>query len=178
MFWPLYTWRTWQPPICGSGWTSRRSWWPFCTNDLTFLYLIFWPFCTCRAWRPRIYGSDWRSRRSWWPLCTNMFTSLCWFDICVLIMWPNFTHVLTFVYLQSMTAPDLRERLEESEKLMKTMSKTWEQKLEETERIHKVGVSGFFEKIWGFDWAMGFNGNNICNDRYYIEDVIAKKGTW
>ena len=37
-----------------------------------------------------------------------------------------------------MTAPDLRERLEESEKLMSTMSKTWEQKLEETERIHQV----------------------------------------
>ena len=39
---------------------------------------------------------------------------------------------------QSMKAPDLRERLEESEKLMRDMSKTWEQKLTDTERIHQV----------------------------------------
>ena len=43
-----------------------------------------------------------------------------------------------------MTAPDLRERLEESEKLMSTMSKTWEQKLEETERIHQVTIFSFW----------------------------------
>ncbi|ELT98482.1 hypothetical protein CAPTEDRAFT_225292 [Capitella teleta] len=32
---------------------------------------------------------------------------------------------------------DLQERLQESEKLMKDMSKTWEQKLQETEQMHK-----------------------------------------
>ncbi|KAK7489441.1 hypothetical protein BaRGS_00019385 [Batillaria attramentaria] len=37
---------------------------------------------------------------------------------------------------QSMKAPDLQDRLMESEKLMKDMSKTWEEKLAETERIH------------------------------------------
>ncbi len=42
---------------------------------------------------------------------------------------------------QSMKAPDLRERLQESEKLMKEMSKTWEEKLKETERIHLVCFS-------------------------------------
>lgn len=40
--------------------------------------------------------------------------------------------------LQMTRAPDLQERLEESEKLMKTMSKTWEEKLMETETIHQV----------------------------------------
>ncbi|XP_041360770.1 kinesin-like protein KIF13A isoform X2 [Gigantopelta aegis] len=38
---------------------------------------------------------------------------------------------------QSMTAPDLKDRLEESEKLVKEMSKTWEEKLLETEKIHQ-----------------------------------------
>ena len=37
-----------------------------------------------------------------------------------------------------MKAPDLKERLEESEKLMKEMTKTWEEKLNETEKIHTV----------------------------------------
>jgi len=37
-----------------------------------------------------------------------------------------------------MKSDDLRERLEESEKLMNEMEKTWEDKLKETERIHMV----------------------------------------
>lgn len=41
-------------------------------------------------------------------------------------------------HLQSMKAPDLKERLEESEKLIKEMTKTWEEKLAETEKIHQV----------------------------------------
>ena len=41
---------------------------------------------------------------------------------------------------QVMKAPDLKDRLEESEKLMKEMSKTWEEKLAETERIHAVST--------------------------------------
>ena len=45
--------------------------------------------------------------------------------------------MLVFI-LQSMKAPDLQEKLQESEKLIKEMSKTWEEKLEQTERIHKV----------------------------------------
>lgn len=35
-------------------------------------------------------------------------------------------------------APELADKLEESEKLMKELTKTWEEKLEETERIHKA----------------------------------------
>ena len=37
-----------------------------------------------------------------------------------------------------MKAGDLRERLQESEKLMVEMSKTWEEKLEDTVRKHQV----------------------------------------
>jgi hypothetical protein len=44
----------------------------------------------------------------------------------------------TFFVLQSLKSDDLRERLEESEKLMNEMEKTWEDKLKETERIHMV----------------------------------------
>ena len=40
-----------------------------------------------------------------------------------------------------MKAPNLKERLEESEKIMKEMTKTWEEKLKETEKIHKVSCS-------------------------------------
>ena len=43
-------------------------------------------------------------------------------------------------HLQSMKAPDLKEKLEESEKLLKEMRKTWEEKLAETEKIHQVGT--------------------------------------
>ena len=39
---------------------------------------------------------------------------------------------------QILKGGDLRERLEESEKLMGAMSKTWEDKLQETERKHEV----------------------------------------
>ena len=38
-----------------------------------------------------------------------------------------------------MKAPDLKEKLVESEKLLKEMRKTWEEKLAETEKIHQVG---------------------------------------
>ncbi|ESO83151.1 hypothetical protein LOTGIDRAFT_133948, partial [Lottia gigantea] len=37
---------------------------------------------------------------------------------------------------QSMQAPDLKDRLQESEHLMKEMTKTWEEKLKETDMIH------------------------------------------
>jgi len=51
------------------------------------------------------------------------------------------------VLLQSMKSDDLRERLEESEKLMNEMEKTWEDKLKETERIHMVlDVSKFYSQ--------------------------------
>ena len=39
-----------------------------------------------------------------------------------------------------MKAESLKDRLEESEKLMKEMSLSWEEKLVNTERIHKVGT--------------------------------------
>jgi len=43
-----------------------------------------------------------------------------------------------FPFIKSLKSDDLRERLEESEKLMNEMEKTWEDKLKETERIHMV----------------------------------------
>lgn len=48
------------------------------------------------------------------------------YNIVILLLW------------QSMKAPDLQEKLQESEKLIEEMSKTWEEKLQQTERIHKV----------------------------------------
>jgi len=39
---------------------------------------------------------------------------------------------------QSMRAPDLKEKLEESEKLIQEISQTWEEKLRKTELVHKV----------------------------------------
>lgn len=37
-----------------------------------------------------------------------------------------------------MRAPDLKERLAESENLMKEITQTWEEKLRKTEEVHKV----------------------------------------
>lgn len=46
-----------------------------------------------------------------------------------------------------MKTPDLEERLLESEKLMKEKSKTWEEKLKETERIHHVSQHYFSKAL-------------------------------
>lgn len=41
---------------------------------------------------------------------------------------------------QSMKAPELKEKLHESEKLIQEMTVTWEEKLRKTEEIATVGV--------------------------------------
>ena len=56
----------------------------------------------------------------------------------------------------------LREKLEESEKLMSEISKTWEEKLKETEKMHQVsqnvnsqcGVSTFNVEYQHFVWSV------------------------
>ena len=57
------------------------------------------------------------------------------------MLW-NLINSAQYLYFQSLKAPDLKERLQESEKLMTEMSKTWEEKLQETERIHSVSRLG------------------------------------
>lgn len=54
--------------------------------------------------------------------------------------------------LQSLKAPELKERLEESEKLIQEMTVTWEEKLRKTEEVAQVirAVAGFFSQL-GFD---------------------------
>lgn len=42
------------------------------------------------------------------------------------------------LHLQSLKAPELKERLEESEKLIQEMTVTWEEKLRKTEEIAQV----------------------------------------
>lgn len=44
---------------------------------------------------------------------------------------------------QSMKAPELKERLEESEKLIQEMTVTWEEKLRKTEEIAQVTATTF-----------------------------------
>lgn len=43
-----------------------------------------------------------------------------------------------------MKSPELKERLEESEKLIQEMTVTWEEKLRKTEEIAQVGCFFFF----------------------------------
>jgi kinesin family protein 13 len=70
---------------------------------------------------------------------------------------------------QSLKAPDLRERLQESEKIMKEMSKTWEEKLRETEQIHyerhaaleKMGIS------------VQTSGIRVEKNKYYLVNLNA-----
>ncbi|CAL1542431.1 unnamed protein product [Lymnaea stagnalis] len=84
---------------------------------------------------------------------------------------------------QSMKAPDLAERLTESEKLMKEMSKTWEEKLLETERIHQarqktleqMGVSVVTSGIkveHGRPFLVNLNADPSLNELlvYYLKD--------
>lgn len=47
-------------------------------------------------------------------------------------------HIKNHVSPQSMKAPELKERLEESEKLIQEMTVTWEEKLRKTEEIAQV----------------------------------------
>jgi hypothetical protein len=47
---------------------------------------------------------------------------------------------MALLIIQSMKAPDLKDKLEESEKLLKEMRKTWEEKLAETEKIQTVST--------------------------------------
>ena len=56
-------------------------------------------------------------------------------------VWVSIIVFLCFSYTQSAKHDDLKERLEESEKLMSDMGKTWGEKLKETERVHQVRVT-------------------------------------
>ncbi|RUS88910.1 hypothetical protein EGW08_003349, partial [Elysia chlorotica] len=79
--------------------------------------------------------------------------------------------------------PDLTERLTESEKLMKEVSKTWEEKLQETERIHQdrqktleqMGVSVVTSGIkveHGRPFLVNLNADPSLNELlvYYLKD--------
>ncbi|XP_021365352.1 kinesin-like protein KIF13B isoform X2 [Mizuhopecten yessoensis] len=79
--------------------------------------------------------------------------------------------------------PDLRDRLEETEKLFKQKTKTWEEKLAETERIHqerhealeKMGVSVQTSGIkveTGTHYLVNLNADPSMNELlvYYLKD--------
>ncbi|KAK3766409.1 hypothetical protein RRG08_056083 [Elysia crispata] len=86
---------------------------------------------------------------------------------------------------QNMRAPDLAERLTESEKLMKEVSKTWEEKLQETERIHQdrqktleqMGVSVVTSGIkveHGRPFLVNLNADPSLNELlvYYLKSIF------
>lgn len=62
--------------------------------------------------------------RCLWTTCSNICRWLLFF--------------CCFCYSQSMKAPELKDRLEESEKLIQEMTVTWEDKLRKTEAIAQV----------------------------------------
>jgi len=70
---------------------------------------------------------------------------------------------------QSMKSDDLRERLEESEKLMNEMGKTWEEKLKETERIHQERHAAL-EKM---GISVQTSGIKVEQGRYYLVNLNA-----
>lgn len=51
--------------------------------------------------------------------------------------------MLICYFFQSLKAPELKERLEESEKLIQEMTVTWEEKLRKTEEIAQVILASF-----------------------------------
>lgn len=48
------------------------------------------------------------------------------------------SHTHAFISLQSLKAPELKDRLQESEKLIQEMTISWEEKLRKTEEIAQV----------------------------------------
>ncbi len=58
-------------------------------------------------------------------------------------------HVKNHVPPQSMKAPELKERLEESEKLIQEMTVTWEEKLRKTEEIAQVTATIICTVLYG-----------------------------
>lgn len=61
-----------------------------------------------------------------------------------------------------MKAPDLQEKLQESEKLIEEMSKTWEEKLQQTERIHKVQVGLLANKMYNIRYRVVYWWVRYC----------------
>lgn len=51
---------------------------------------------------------------------------------------PLIPHAHAIISLQSLKAPELKDRLEESEKLIQEMTISWEEKLRKTEEIAQV----------------------------------------
>lgn len=69
-----------------------------------------------------------------------------------------------------MKAPELKERLEESEKLIQEMTITWEEKLRKTEEVAQVGhISGL--KIVKIDSPLFFSfffGHHLYIESYTV----------
>ncbi|GAB1598063.1 KIF13A isoform X15, partial [Argonauta hians] len=70
---------------------------------------------------------------------------------------------------QSMKAPDLKDRLEESEKLIKEMTKTWEEKLAETEKIHQER----HKALENMGISVQTSGIKVEQSRYYLVNLNA-----
>lgn len=76
--------------------------------------------------------------------CALQNESCCLYSpICVAAEGKNIKHNKLFLFhlllfLQAMKSPELKERLEESEKLIQEMTVTWEEKLRKTEEIAQV----------------------------------------
>lgn len=54
--------------------------------------------------------------------------------------------------IKAMKAPELKEKLEESEKLIRELTVTWEEKLRKTEEIAQVGQRQEFLWVIFFYW--------------------------
>uniref|UniRef100_A0A0L8I897 Kinesin motor domain-containing protein n=1 Tax=Octopus bimaculoides TaxID=37653 RepID=A0A0L8I897_OCTBM len=70
---------------------------------------------------------------------------------------------------QSMKAPDLKDRLEESEKLIKEMTKTWEEKLAETEKIHQER----HKALENMGISVQTSGIKVEQSRFYLVNLNA-----
>ncbi|KAH3710483.1 hypothetical protein DPMN_069967 [Dreissena polymorpha] len=83
----------------------------------------------------------------------------------ILIIWPwLFRLNVISLFIQSLKAPDLKEKLEESEKLLKEMRKTWEEKMAETEQIQVIKVK--------------MQAASICNIKIKQIQVIKVMPVW
>ncbi|XP_052250414.1 kinesin-like protein KIF13B isoform X2 [Dreissena polymorpha] len=70
---------------------------------------------------------------------------------------------------QSLKAPDLKEKLEESEKLLKEMRKTWEEKMAETEQIQVERHKALEE----MGVSVETSGIKVQNSRFFLVNLNA-----
>lgn len=78
--------------------------------------------------------------------------------------------LLLFTEMQNKQAPVLQDRLQESEKLIKEMTKTWEEKLAEKDKINQVRVPADLEL--GYKLSPQYFNDTYQNKQFWTSSLF------